>query len=387
MEVSIIYSKENIDIAKKFINSIREINIIKEFTDDTPIPRTLLKRKMLISDVIILLIDEKFESNPYLNYASKIASVVAKEKLDVRLFPIVINNAKVPESIMDFVYISCDVSSIKDISRVSNIIGRNISRRHDQKKSNKKTSPNAPLITLTVIIEVFSIVFILLFSSIPFDRFHENSTVGMFGVLTILVAFMALILSYFSIIKRRSSEDTQNEIESYSQRLKSAMVTENVDLNNDAVEDKNEMDALGRMLINLEDIKEFYTWSQKQAKAAFYLAICMCVLGFLLMATSVVLLMVFNLSIQASLLPTIGGIVTELIAGTALIVYKNSLLQLNHYHKALHEDERFLSSVNLINKFNSIETQDEILKEIIRSEIQMNLANQDVPEVITNSMQ
>ena len=81
MEVSIIYSKENIDIAQKFINSIREINIIKEFTDDTPIPRTLLKRKMLISDVIILLIDEKFESNPYLNYASKIASVVAKEKL------------------------------------------------------------------------------------------------------------------------------------------------------------------------------------------------------------------------------------------------------------------------------------------------------------------
>lgn len=27
------------------------------------------------------------------------------------------------------------------------------------------------------------------------------------------------------------------------------------------IETKKEIDALGRMLINLEDIKEFYTWS------------------------------------------------------------------------------------------------------------------------------
>ena len=42
--------------------------------------------------------------------------------------------------------------------------------------------------------------------------------------------------------------------------------------------------------------------------------------------------------------PAVGGAITEVIAGTALIVYRNSLSQLNHYHKALHEDERFLSS-------------------------------------------
>lgn len=62
------------------------------------------------------------------------------------------------------------------------------------------------------------------------------------------------------------------------------------------------------------------------------------------------------------------------IAGTALVVYRNSLLQLNHYHKALHEDERFLSSVNLLGKFSTVEVQDDMLREIIRSEIQMNLA-------------
>ena len=50
------------------------------------------------------------------------------------------------------------------------------------------------------------------------------------------------------------------------------------------------------------------------------------------------------------------------------------IYQLNHYHKALHEDERFLSSVNLLGKFSSVEAQDDMLREIIRSEIQMNLA-------------
>ncbi|MBP3315836.1 MAG: hypothetical protein J6M03_08440 [Clostridia bacterium] len=129
------------------------------------------------------------------------------------------------------------------------------------------------------------------------------------------------------------------------------------------------------MLVNLEDIKQFYTWSQKQAKASFILAVVTCVAGFLLMCVSVILPIVCNLQFEIAIIPAIGGALTELIAGTSLIVYKSSLKQLNHYHKALHEDERFLSSVNLVEKFSNIEAQDDMLKEIIRSEIQMNLSS------------
>ena len=126
-------------------------------------------------------------------------------------------------------------------------------------------------------------------------------------------------------------------------------------------------------MINLEDIKEFYTWSQKQAKASFILAVVMCIFGFALMIAAIVLPVVFRLSFQMSIIPAVGGVITELIAGTALVVYRNSLLQLNHYHKALHEDERFLSSLNLLGKFSTVESQYYMLREIIRSEIQMNL--------------
>lgn len=126
-------------------------------------------------------------------------------------------------------------------------------------------------------------------------------------------------------------------------------------------------------MINLEDIKEFYTWSQKQAKASFILAVIMCIAGFILVTGAVLLPVIFKLPFQTSIIAAVGGVITELIAGTALSVYRNSLLQLNHYHKALHEDERFLSSVNLLGKFSTTDIQDKMLQEIIRSEIQMNL--------------
>ena len=180
-------------------------------------------------------------------------------------------------------------------------------------------------------------------------------------------------------MKKRKQEDEEEEIESYSRRLKRAIVPEESkqDRNNKSgnEETKKEIDALGRMMINLEDIKEFYTWSQKQAKASFILAVSMCISGFVfLMVAAILLPVVFRLSFQMSIIPAVGGVITEVIAGTALVVYRNSLSQLNHYHKALHEDERFLSSVNLLGKFSTVEAQDDMLREIIRSEIQMNLA-------------
>lgn len=56
-----------------------------------------------------------------------------------------------------------------------------------------------------------------------------------------------------------------------------------------------------------------------------------------------------------------------------MVVYRNSLLQLNHYHRALHEDQRFLSSVELLGKFSSAEEKDKMLQEIIKSQMEMNL--------------
>lgn len=238
------------------------------------------------------------------------------------------------------------------------------------------------MIIMTLVIEMFAMLFIvLLFKGNPFQMgsIGDKSIITItFGIAFVMLAFVALLTSYLSIMKRRWQEDDEEELESYSRRLKRAIVPEEIKQEEKKSSGnegkKKEIDALERMMINLEDIKEFYTWSQKQAKASFILAVIMCISGFGLMIVAILIPIVFRLSFQMSIIPAIGGVITELIAGTALVVYRNSLSQLNHYHKALHEDERFLSSVNLLGKFSSVEAQDDMLREIIRSEIQMNLA-------------
>ena len=238
------------------------------------------------------------------------------------------------------------------------------------------------MIILTLAIEMLAILFIVMFfKEGPIGAGYlddENIITISIGLIAVVLSITTLFISYFSIMKRRWQEDDEEEIESYSRRLKRAIVPDEVIQDGQKgyrTEDtKKEIDALGRMMINLEDIKEFYTWSQKQAKASFILAVAMCIFGFILMIGAVMLPVVFRLSFEMSIIPAIGGVITELIAGTALVVYRNSLSQLNHYHKALHEDERFLSGVNLLGKFSTVEAQDDMLREIIRSEIQMNLA-------------
>lgn len=256
------------------------------------------------------------------------------------------------------------------------------------KNSKGKSSRTISMITLTLAIEMFAILFILLyFTERPFnmgeDR-SENIIAMILGIISVSLALYALLTSYLSVMKKRQRDDNDEELKSYSERLKQAIIPEELDQERReefGSEEKKEIDALGRMMINLEDIKEFYTWSQQQAKASFALAVAMCISGFVLMIVAIIL-PVFRLDFQLSILPAIGGVITELIAGTALVVYRNSLSQLNHYHKALHEDERFLSSVNLIGKFSTVDIQDDMLREIIRSEIQMNLSGSAENETV-----
>ena len=134
-----------------------------------------------------------------------------------------------------------------------------------------------------------------------------------------------------------------------------------------------------RMQLNLESMKEFYTWTQKQARMAFCLAVGMCIAGVALICVAICIS-----NNDMTIISTIGGVVTELIAGTALIVYRRSVLQLNHYHKALQQDQRILLGIEQLNNFdNSDKTsniKDEMRKALIQGLIDMNLAEVAQPE-------
>lgn len=72
----------------------------------------------------------------------------------------------------------------------------------------------------------------------------------------------------------------------------------------------------------------------------------------------------------STIVPAIGAAIVEVIAGTSLFVYKKSLDQLNHYYNSLHNNERFLSIVNIVSKV-SLDKQDDMYSDIIKSQINM----------------
>lgn len=127
-------------------------------------------------------------------------------------------------------------------------------------------------------------------------------------------------------------------------------------------------DILELMSINMKEIKEYYVLSKNMAKSSFRLSVSMCLLGFTLIASSIISIYILDINLGSAVVPAVGGAIVEVIAGTTLIVYKQSLDQLNKYYEALHDNERFLSVVNITDKV-SPDKKDDVYLEIIRSQL------------------
>lgn len=387
MRVYILASQDKYSFAEKLLEDIRNAKIISRPLMNEVIVEISsdIKKKVANADIILAIIDKNFTDNVMLNTEFQLVLMESRKNKNKLLLPIVLDDADIPVALESMLYVKCNSLSKEDIEKTKLKIKSVLEhRRYTVKTRNLKEnqSRTSSMIILTLAIEMLAILFIVMFfkeGPIGAGYFDDENIITIsIGLIAVMLSITTLFTSYFSIMKRRWQEDDEEEIESYSRRLKRAIVPDEViqdwQKGYRTEDTKKEIDALGRMMINLEDIKEFYTWSQKQAKASFILAVAMCIFGFILMIGAVMLPVVFRLSFEMSIIPAIGGVITELIAGTALVVYRNSLSQLNHYHKALHEDERFLSGVNLLGKFSTVEAQDDMLREIIRSEIQMNLA-------------
>lgn len=380
MKIYILATTEYISLAKNIVKEIEGVKINSDYEIGTG-SVGYVRNRIKSADIILALIDDKFLESRYLKFELELAKNIVKKNRNKMLIPVVSNQMTVPKWMQEMLYIPCDFKSEHDIYKAKSMIKSILENiKYIQKiaykdEKNEYQTKTSSIIILTVLMEIFVFFVLVLYKNMSFTLSDGEGYISKWIIfMVIMLSILTLTTSYLSIIRRRKHEDDEKEIAAYSERLKNAIVIEDINkeeqLNS---ENKNNIYAIGRMMINLEDIKEFYTWSQKQAKASFILAVVMCIFGFSLIVIAIILGVMLKLELRMSIIPAISGVVTELIAGTALVVYRHSLLQLNHYHKALHEDERFLSSVNLLGKFSNVRDQDEMLREIIRSEIQMNL--------------
>ena len=127
----------------------------------------------------------------------------------------------------------------------------------------------------------------------------------------------------------------------------------------DKTDAEKNKDILELMLSNMSEIKQYYSMSKKHAQLSFVLALLFCIFGFVLITFAITL---EQTNTQPMIIGIIGGTISELFAGTALFVHRSSLFQLNHYYKSLHENERFLSTVNLVSQLSNERRDDAVMK-------------------------
>lgn len=196
----------------------------------------------------------------------------------------------------------------------------------------------------------------------------EQELIKQLPLLFILITMSVLFLCDLTI----PSKGENKEAEKYYTEAKQAVIKNNQLQNEQAKEVKcNEQttDIIELMLLNMKEIKEYYVMSKYMAKKSFTLSVIMCVFGFGIILLSIIAMFLTDITLIETLIPVIGGSVVEVIAGTSLIVYKKSLEQLNQYYEALHNNERYLSLVNLVDKLTD-NKKNETYISIINSQLE-----------------
>lgn len=143
----------------------------------------------------------------------------------------------------------------------------------------------------------------------------------------------------------------------------------------------DEKDIIALMLKNNDEIAEYFKISKGQAKSSYWFSIIACIIGIAMIGLSIYGFLTMK-DIQFTIIGIVGGAITELIAGTVLVIHNKSALQLNYYYDALHENEKILSAINLADKLPE-DQRIQMYIEIIRSQIEKSIS--DKGKTIDNS--
>lgn len=129
----------------------------------------------------------------------------------------------------------------------------------------------------------------------------------------------------------------------------------------------NGSDILAEMLKNHIEIKEYFRISKNQSKFSFYFSIISSVIGIIVVIIAASGMIVFK-NLGISIIAAVSGAITEIISGIVLWIHNKSALQLNYYYDSLHENEKFLSALNIADKLSE-EKRENMYMEIIKKQI------------------
>lgn len=239
------------------------------------------------------------------------------------------------------------------------------------------------------ILDVIVLVILALLSIIIPVIFAKMIIINKYNYAAYILAPMPLIIITYMFISSCGGDKRKKEEFKYREYLLDELNPTRIDEKpkagrkgskkenkNDETDEKTEVvseksdkkDIIALMLKNNDETMEYFKISKNQAKSSFWFSIIACIVGIAMIGIS--LYGVFKMKdTQFAIIGIVGGAITELIAGTVLVIHNKSALQLNYYYDALHENEKFLSAINLADKLEDDDKRDMYI-EIIMAQIQ-----------------
>ncbi len=199
-----------------------------------------------------------------------------------------------------------------------------------------------------------------------------KETLSLVFVVVLLACLCLLAITFGSMILfntyRRTVREALDTIEASSQLID--------------VESMNTRGVIDLMLNSITRIDRYYDWNISEARNIFWTAIGFSIVGFVLFAVAVYTAIVRG-DVNATIPAAVGGAIAELLAHTVLNMYRTSVEQLNHYHQALHEDQRFLASVGVVERLSSDDRRDTLYCDIIHTEMRTTIT-ENKTELVSN---
>lgn len=226
---------------------------------------------------------------------------------------------------------------------------------------------------------IYIAIMILLCIAFGVDIIFNKFTLTIFTIIIFALVILSMLYQITEnkdkyeyreyLLDELNPSKTNEELNEDKKENKDGSENNGVDKKNTVITEKLEKkDIIALMLKNNDETKEYFKISKNQAKSSFWFSIIACIVGIAMIGIS--LYGVFKMKdTQFAIIGIVGGAITELIAGTVLVIHNKSALQLNYYYDALHENEKFLSAINLADKLDD-DTKRDMYIEIIRAQIQ-----------------
>ena len=153
----------------------------------------------------------------------------------------------------------------------------------------------------------------------------------------------SILLLVKSLLDKKESKAEEKEIE---RKLKTVEESMGVD----------DIDIMKLMFSNLKELREYYVISKRQANKTFSASIFVCFLGVIIYSLGIVFTCLLNQDI--SLISIISGTTVEIISALFFWMYSKSMSQLNIYHKRLSETEKYLITIQLVERISKESTEE-----------------------------